>query len=197
MTINYERLIKTLIRFDQVNEQDPNQESYRKNTYPKEWLYAHRMSEMLHIYEQSPSETLQLAVRSQHIGRWEIPRDEYPKGKQGYLKWRTKLKLLHAQKAEEIMRLQKYEPETIQKVKDLLIKKGLKTDPETQALEDIICLVFLKYYFGDFVDKHDEEKILDILRKTWAKMTEKGQKMALELNLQSYEVDLIHKALEL
>ena len=52
-----------------------------------------------------------------------FPEDEYPQGRQGYLKWRTQLKLLHAQKAAEIMTLQKYKPEIIQKVKDLLIKK--------------------------------------------------------------------------
>jgi hypothetical protein len=189
------KLDTTLQKFDALNQQDPHQEQWQGQSYAKEWLYAQRMTEMLLEYDKDASETLQLAARSQHICRWEIPRSDYPMDRQGYLKWRTQLKLLHAQKAETIMLEQGYDAESIQKVKDLLIKKGLKNDPQTQALEDVICLVFLKYYFAEFAEKHPEDKIIDILQKTWAKMTEKGHQLALQLPLSDQETALVQKAL--
>ena len=71
----------------------------------------------------------------------------------------------------------------------------MKSNPETQTLEDVACLVFLESYFWDFSRLHDEEKIIGILRKTWAKMSPRGQEAARELSLNAGAEALLNKAL--
>jgi hypothetical protein len=140
-------------------------------------------------------ETLKLAARAQHIRRWEIPRTQYPEGKKGYHLWRTTLYGFHADKAAEIMRECGYDDEAVDKTRQLLLKKNLRSNTDMQTLEDVICLVFLENYFLDFSRKHDEEKMIGIIQRTWAKMTERGHKLALTLNLSEEELTLINKAL--
>jgi hypothetical protein len=152
------------------------------------------MSKKLVDFQPDASEHLRLAVRCQHIGRWEIPRTEYPIDRKGYLQWRTQLKMLHARIAGQILDETGYDNLTIQKVKDLLMKKHLKQDPETQVLEDVICLVFLQYYFDDFSMTHQEEKVVKILKKTIAKMSERGVEEAIKLPLSDRAKSLISKA---
>ena len=127
------------------------------------------MTETLFQYDGEPQEALQLAARGQHIRRWTIPRDEYPMDRKGYLQWRTKLKLMHAGLMEEIMATNGYDTEIIKQVKLLINKNKLKTDLASQQLEDVVCLVFLKHYFTDFLQKHDDDKVISILQKTWQK----------------------------
>ena len=155
--------------FDQANCQDPNQEIHNGQEFPKELLYAQRMTEWLSRMEPNASEALQLAARSQHICRWKIPRDSYPMDRKGYLLWRTELKKFHADKSEEILTSCGYNHEVIDRVKSLVIKQRLKTDPESQTLEDVVCLVFLQHYFEDFAAKHEVEKVMSIVKKTWSK----------------------------
>lgn len=195
MISNQERYLSTLSAIDQINEQDPNLEDKDGSKIPKELLYGQRMTEMLNKYDPDANEALQIAARGQHIKRWEIAREEYPMDRKGYLKWRTELKFLHARLLGEIMNTNKYDGETIDKVKTLVTKKKLKSDPDSQALEDVICLVFLEYYYQDFIKKHNQEKIISILQKTWGKMTEKGREMALKLSFNEEGSALISQAL--
>jgi hypothetical protein len=192
---NSQKFEKAMHLFDLANEEDPNRESFEGNEYPKELLYARRMTERLNSFEPDASEALQLAVRCQHIQRWKIPRESYDMNRQGYLKWRNDLKTFHAEKAAEILESVGYEDELIEKVQFLLLKKQLKRNEMTQTLEDVICLVFLEYYFDQFSEKYEEEKLLDILKKTWSKMSEKGRKAAGELRLADRSLQLISKAL--
>lgn len=189
---NFKRAIN---QFDTLNSLDPNKVQYDGVTYPKELLYAQRMSKALNSFAPSASESLQLAARAQHLCRWEIPRSDFPKGKIGYNKWRNQLKKLHATKAGTVLADLGYASEMIERVQFLIQKKQLKKDEETQILEDVICLVFLEYYFAKFAEGHTEEKVIDILRKTWRKMSEKGQAAALELPLSEASKGLISKAL--
>ena len=138
---------------------------------------------------------LQLAARCQHICRWKIPRSDYPMDRQGYKRWRTDLALFHGATAATILAQQGYDEDVINRVKDLLLKRGLKRDDEVQILEDVICLVFIQHYLADFASKHDEAKLLDIIRKTWNKMSEKGHGAALALPLPNDLLTLIGKAL--
>jgi hypothetical protein len=69
----------------------------------------------------------------------------------------------------------------ISRVADLLKKNRLKLDPEVQLFEDAVCLVFLENELSDFARKHDETKLLIILRKTWKKMSPPGHRFALAL----------------
>ena len=195
MSENPKRFEDALRLIDEANSEDPNTESFEGEDYPKELLYSMRMTKWLETIEPQASEALRLAVRSQHIRRWEIPRSEYPLDRKGYHQWRIRLYDYHGEKAAEILEKVGYDEETISRVRKLLKKKGLKSNPETQTLEDVACLVFLESYFWDFSRLHDEEKIIGILRKTWAKMSPRGQEAARELSLNAGAQDLLNKAL--
>tara|TARA_R110000744_G_C19267619_1_gene552086 strand:+ start:67 stop:657 length:591 start_codon:yes stop_codon:yes gene_type:complete len=181
--------------FDAANKQDPNTEIFEGTSYPKEVLYGIRMTERLHEFAPNASEALQLAARCQHICRWEISRESYAMNREGYLRWRQDLKIFHARKASSILQEVGYNQDTIAKVCFLLEKKQLKKNDETQTIEDVICLVFLEYYFEPFALKHPEDKTIEILKKTWRKMSVKGQEAALKLPLSKYASELIFKAL--
>ncbi|MBI4209505.1 MAG: DUF4202 domain-containing protein [Deltaproteobacteria bacterium] len=193
--VDEKRYKAALEKFDAANREDPNKEIFQGKEWPKEWLYAQRMSGWLERLEPNASEPLRLAARCQHICRWKIPRGQFPMDRKGYHQWRTTLFGLHAKKAGEILREVGYDEKTTQRVQDLLWKKGLKGDPEVQLLEDAICLVFLEYYFADFSKKHNEEKVIEILQKTWKKMTPRGHQVALQLKLPAEALALIQKAL--
>lgn len=193
--IDLTRLNSTLAAFDAANLEDPNLELVDGRSVAKEWIYAQRMSAQLHKFCEAPSEALQLATRSQHICRWKIPRSDFPMDRSGYKKWRLDLAQLHGDIAGDIMATQGYDENMIARVKDLLLKRSLKRDDEVQALEDVVCLVFIEFYLEDFASKHDEEKLIDIIRKTWNKMSTKGHEAALQLPLSSAMLALVTKAL--
>ena len=182
--------------FDQANAEDPNTEVINGQPMAKELLYGQRMSARLAVFAPDGPETVKLAARAQHIRRWEVPRDTYPEGRAGYLKWRTDLYKRHAEIAGEIMGDVGYDAEPIDRVQTLLRKRGLKTDPDVQLMEDIICLVFLEHYFHDFARKHDEEKLISIVQKTWNKMTEQAHEVALQLDYAPDDVAVIQKAVQ-
>ncbi len=191
-----ENKFKTAIQlFDKANTEDPNTEIADGKSYPKELLYAIRMTDKLNQFESNASEAVQLAVRCQHICRWEIPRDSYEMNRKGYLTWRKDLAKFHAKKATEILKGVGYNDSLIDSVAFLLQKKQLKRNEETQLLEDVVCLVFLEHYFEKFSAKYAEEKLIDIVQKTWAKMSNKGHEAALELNFSKESFSLIEKAL--
>lgn len=195
---NVERFNQAIAKFDAANAQDPNQENFDGKSYPKELLYGQRMTAMLEIFAPDASEAVQLAARAQHICRWIIPRNAYPMDLTGYKKWRTDLYKFHAETAAAIMREIGYDNEMIARVQALLRKERLKVNPEMQMLEDVIDLVFLQHYLADFVSKYshyEEEKLLDILRKTWRKMSDKGHAAALELNYTSAMFAVVQRAL--
>ena len=181
--------------FDAANKQDPNTEIFDGTTYPKEMLYGIRMTERLNEFAPNASKALILTARCQHICRWEITRESYTMNREGYLKWRHDLKKFHARKASSILQEVGYNQDTIDKVCFLLEKKQLKKNDQTQTLEDVICLVFLEYYFEPFALKHPVDKTIEILKKTWRKMSAKGQEAALKLPLSKYVSELIFKAL--
>jgi hypothetical protein len=187
--------IKTLELIDSANRQDPNFETDGPAQRPKELLYSERMSACLEEFAPEASEHLRIAARGQHIERWRSPRSAYPDGRTGYKKWRAELGLFHAQRVGELMKLAGYGEEDIKRTQYLVQKRGLGRDPETQCLEDVICLVFIRHYLGEFASKHDEEKLIDIIRKTWAKMSEKAHAAALEIPLNDAIKTLVIRAL--
>lgn len=188
-------LVEAYTLFDQANANDPNTKNINGKLVPKELIYGQRMSQTIEKFDPNAPETLKLAARSQHICRWKIPRKNYPMDRIGYLKWREELKKFHAIKASEILEEVGYDSKTINRVSFLLQKKKLKKDEDTQTLEDVICLVFLNFYYEDFLNKHTPEKVIDILQKTWRKMSEKGHKAALQLSYSEKALDLVKKAL--
>jgi hypothetical protein len=182
---------------DVENAQDPNSEIFQSKNYPKELLYSNRMYEKLMIFEPNASEEVQIASKAQHICRWKMPRESYPMDRVGYLKWREDLKKFHAKTTADILVKSGYSIGFIDRVSFLIEKKLLKKDMETQLLEDVICLVFLEYYFDTFVQKHDREKMKNIILKTWNKMSEDGHQQALKINFSDANFQLIKEALGL
>lgn len=193
--MNQEKYQQAIQQIDHLNAQDPNTEFYKGFDYAKELLYAERMSETLEQFAPKAKESLKIAARAQHIARWKIDRHTYPMDRAGYLRWRTDLKKMHAELTASILEKVGYPEEFIQEVSDLIQKKLIKKNADAQTLEDVVCLVFLDHYFDEFSEKHSEEKLISILQKTWAKMSEKGQKAALAMDLSGSADDLIKKAL--
>ncbi|MFD1007427.1 DUF4202 domain-containing protein [Oceanisphaera ostreae] len=189
------RLQQVLALIDAENRQDPNQEQADGQTWPKEYLYSVRMSAKQAEFAPNASELLQIACRAQHIKRWHIARASYPMDRAGYKRWRTDLGAFHGDFTAELMAKVGYGDVEQQQIKDLLLKKQLKRDPQVQALEDVICLVFMDFYLADFATRHSEEKLIDIIQKTWGKMSPAGQAAALQLSLSPAVQVLVSKAL--
>ena len=164
-------------RIDAENAQDPR----RDEGEPNELLYGRRMSAWLARLAPDAGEALQLAARAQHLARWRIPRAQFPDGRAGYKRWRTECARMHAARAGEILAAAGYDRATIVRVGELLVKARLADDPEVQALEDTACLVFLEHHLADFARKHERDKLIDIIQKTWKKMSPRGRAAALEL----------------
>ena len=195
-----EQFTKALALMDAANGEDPNTVTVDGKEWPKELLYSHRMSEMLGRYKPDADQAQKLAIHAQHIQRWKSPRDTYPMDRAGYLQWRTGLYKFHAETAGALLAEAGYEAEFIERVKQAVSKRGLKVNPDTQLLEDVADLVFIEHYMLEFATKHpeyDEPKWLEIIRKTWKKMSENGQQFALSgaISLPEPLVPLIQKAL--
>ena len=190
-----DKFIKAIHLFDQANSKDPHIEISDGIEFPKELLYAQRMTQKLNEFDPNASVEVQLAVRCQHICRWEISRDSYEMNRMGYLSWRRDLAKFHADKASGILKEVGYDNFVIDKVTFLLQKKQLKRNEDTQLLEDVICLIFLENYFENFSEKYSEDKLIDIVQKTWAKMSDKGHQWALKINYSKKALNLIQKAI--
>lgn len=185
---------------DAANTADPHKETADGREWPKELLYSHRMSDVLQRYAPEADEAQQLAIRAQHIQRWKSPRSDYPMDRNGYLQWRTHLYKFHAETAAALMAQAGYAEADIERVKQAVGKRALKVNPDTQLLEDTAALTFIEHYMLDFAGKHpeyDEAKWLDIIRKTWKKMSNRAQQFALSGGIKLPEplVPLIQKAL--
>lgn len=187
--------------FDQANAEDPNREIVDGKEYPKELLYALRMTEMQERYAPEASEAVKLACRAQHIQRWKSPRSDYPMDKKGYMLWRTNLYKFHAETAGALMKQVGYDDEMIASVKTIVGKKDLKTNPETQLMEDVVDLCFIEHYMLHFAQQkpdYDEAKWILIIKKTWDKMSERAHTFALagKIKLPEALVPLILKSIK-
>jgi hypothetical protein len=161
-----DRLEHALTLIDAANAADPKSEAL---------VYGKRMSEELARLFPGSSEVLQVAARGQHVERWLLPRTEYPEGKAGYLAWRREQGRRHGERVAGIMAAAGFSQADCDRVGVILRKEGLKRDPEVQALEDVICFVFLRWHFADFAAKHDAAQVLDIVQKTARKMSPEGR----------------------
>ncbi|APZ44932.1 hypothetical protein BW723_00905 [Polaribacter reichenbachii] len=180
---------------DKKNAEDPNTYEVDGLEYAKELLYSQRMTRKLLQFEPNASKALQIAARAQHICRWKIERKEYPMDRVGYLKWRETLKKMHADLTVEILQQVGFDEQFQERVKKIILKKLIKKNEESQTLEDTICLVFLDYYFDEFAVKHNDEKVIDILKKTWVKMSDKGHKAALTIPFSDKSLALVKQAI--
>ena len=173
---------KALALIDAANREDPNRVSADGRDWPKELLYSERMSDMLQRYAPEADDAMKLAIRAQHIERWKSPRNAYPMDRIGYLKWRKDLYKIQANTAAKLLAQAGYDDDVIERVRNSVAKKNIKGNPDTQLLEDVTDLVFIEHYILEFVDKHpdySEEKWIDIIQKTWNKMSASAHEFAL------------------
>lgn len=189
------RLEQAFELFDEYNKQCPEQVTWKGASYPAEYFYAVELYNWVKKLRPDANEYLLLASRSQHIGRWEIARSEYPEGRTGYLKWRSDLGKYHAARAGEILSQVGYEAHEIERAQQIIQKQRLKLDDDVQVMENALCLVFLEFQFDDLIQKLSEEKMINVLRKTWKKMSKDGHDAALKLKYSAEGADLIAKAL--
>lgn len=183
--------------FDSYNKQDPFVFTWDRVTYPQEYFLALKLHEWVLKLDPNAGEELLLASRSQHIGRWESPREAYPMDREGYLKWRRDLSHFHADKSADIMRRAGYGEDIIDRVKQIILKQKIKVDNEVQTMENALCLVFLQFQYEDFLHKHSPEKVVNILRKSLLKMDAHGHQFALGLKYSDIGLQYINEALQL
>lgn len=189
---------KAVYLMDTANSEDPNTETADGKQWPKELLYSHRMTEMLERYKPLSDHVIKLAIRGQHIQRWKSPRSAYPMNRQGYHQWRTSLYTFHADKVASLMAKAGFDEESLERVKKAVGKKQLKVNVDTQLLEDVASLVFMEHYMLALTGKHpeyEEQKWLDIITKTWRKMSSDAHEFVLAGNIKLPEslIPLIHK----
>ena len=192
MRADFEKAIKLI---DEAHAEDPTKVMINGTLVPYELHYAERTTAYLTQLSPSAPETLRLAIRAQHFRRWEVPRASYPLTRPGYHAWRTFLKKRQATLASQICLDCGYSAEDAERMAAMIRKEDLKSDGETQVLEDVACLVFLDDQFEEFEKEHDEEKIVRILKKTWSKMSERGHQLALQIEMSERAKNLMKKAL--
>jgi hypothetical protein len=189
------RLRAAIAEFDRLNSEDPSRIDVNGEPRPRELVFAERLSRWVERVAEQPSEPLRLAARCQHLRRFERPRSGFPEGRTGYLAWRKELSRFHAEGAERVLRSVGYDDETIERVRRIVLKRALKQDPDAQAMEDALCLAFLEHELGDFAARHPDEKVVEIVAKTWLKMSSRGHELAAELPLGDREAALVRRAL--
>lgn len=189
------RFLATIAAFDALNAEDPNSVEVFGESQPKELHDALAMTRWVETLYPDANEAVHLASRCQHLCRWESPRSHYPEGRAGYYKWRTDLKQFHADKSAAVMHENGYDEAMIDAVRAINLKQDLKSSPDMQQIEDALCLVFLETQFESYLDKWNEDKIVRILQKTWAKMSEPAHDAALKLELSERALGLVQRAL--
>lgn len=178
-----------------LHREDPQQRVWKEKSLPYETLYAERMLYWTLQLCPQASEVLQLAVCAQHLQRWKLPRNSYPMDRKGYLLWREDLKKRHVADLAQLMETEGYATEDTAKASELIRRKQVASDPEGQTLEDAACLTFLELDFSELLAKTPADKMVEILRKTWKKMSIQGQAAALKLALSAQELRLVERAL--
>ena len=186
---------KTLAALDALHAEDPRQINVADDTLPQELWHAGRMSAWLERLDPASDALTRIAVRAQHLQRWQVPRSDYPEGRVGYLTWRRDQGQRAAETTAQLMEEAGYSPEQAQQVARMIRKQGLGREAGTQAVEDCACLVFLENYFGDFSKQIDHDHLIRIVQMTWKKMSPRAHELALGLPMSDEARGLVEEAL--
>lgn len=191
------RFERAIALIDAANAEDPNLIDTRDGPRPKELVHAELLTRWVRQLVSEPSEPLLLAARGHHIRRWVMPRSSYPKGRAPYLQWRRDLHRYHAEQVGAILERAGYDAGTVARVQQIVRKERLTLDPEVQTLEDGLCLVFLQLQLDSTADTvADDARMVDVLRKSWRKMSPAGREFALHLELSDRGKELVRRALD-
>lgn len=190
-----QRLQRVFAAIDAVNAEDPHRAEVDGRPEPAELVYGRRITATLHRMVDQPSEPMRIAARAQHMGRWRIARNAYPKGRAGYLAWRRHQRRNQAERLGEIMAAEEYHSDDIARVGTLIRKENMQTDAEVQIFEDVICVMFFEHYLRDFLPRVDEAKLAQILVETWGRMSPLGRRHTLALELPAVVMHLMRREL--
>ena len=191
-----DRLTAALAAIDAANADDPHTIVVDGLERPKELAHAVMMTRWVRRLSPDCSDAQLIAARAHHLRRWAIPREDYPRDRAGYLRWRSALRRQHAEDVAAIMRRAGYGDDDVARVQAIVRKQGLGRDPEVQVHEDALCLVFLETQFDALAAQlADDDKMVDILRKTAAKMSPEGLEAAGSLPLSTEGAALLGRAL--
>ena len=192
MTARFDDAIR---RIDEANAADPNTLDVDGVPRPKEAAHAEMMTRWVRALRPDAGEPLLLAARAHHIRRWERPRDTFPAGREGYLRWRAALQRFHAAALGEIMAGAGYGAVEVKHAQGLVRKRGLGRDPDAQAMEDAMCLVFMETQLADFAGQlDDDDRMVEVLVSTWRKMSSEGRAAAQSLSLDDRAARLLDAA---
>lgn len=184
-----------MAKLDALHAQDPRRVEVQGESLPLELWHAGRMGAWLEQVVQTPSELMQIAVRSQHLQRWQVPRSEYPEGRVGYLTWRRDQGVRAGETTAQVMQASGYSAQESAEVARMIRKQGLGRDPGAQAVEDCACLVFLENYFADFSRQVEHDHLVRIVQKTWGKMSPQARELALTLPMSDAARAVVEEAL--
>jgi hypothetical protein len=189
------RFARAIAAFDAANAEDPHSSLVGGQARPRELVQAERLASWVNRLEPYASEALRLAARCQHIRRWQIARSSYSTGRVGYLQWRTQLGRFHAETATRILEEAGYERPLIDEVRRINFKQNLHSNPDSQTMEDALCLAFLEFELEEFRAKYPSDKVTEVIRKTWQKMSARAREVALTLPLSLASLEIVTRAL--
>lgn len=189
-----DRLARAVAAIDAANAEDPTLVPWTGGARPKELLHAELMTVWVQRLDPAADEAQLLAARAHHLRRWESPRDEFPDGRAGYLRWRTAASKRHAELVATLLADEGYDGATIERVRRIVGKVGLGTDRAVQVHEDALCLTFLQTQVDEVAERLGEDKMLEVLVRTLPKMSEQGRRLAAGLALSAAARDLLDRA---
>ena len=190
------RFARAVAAFTAVSAGDPAREIDEGEARPRELVQSERLVRWVQRLAPDACEALRLAAHCQHIGRFQLPRASYPDGRSGYLRWRSELARRHAETAHEILSSLGYDEATLEHVRRIVLKQNLSRDADVQLMEDALCLSFLEHELSEFAARHEDPKVVSILRKTWRKMSPRARDLALTLPLDGRSGKLVGLALD-
>ena len=189
------RFQAAILRFDAENQKDPRRIKYKGAEYPKGVLYSRQLTRWVERLDPNASEAVRLAARCQNLRQWEVPRENYPKNRLGYLQWRQALAQFHKTLSSQILSEAGYDASMQKRVQALLQKKESSRNQGLQILQDAICLLFLEHEFSEFAQRICVAKFARIIRRMWDGMSSGAQQIAVEKVLQPADQLFVEKAL--
>jgi hypothetical protein len=190
-----DRFTRAIAAIDAGNADDPNIITVRTRTGPKEIIHAELVTEWVERLRPDASEPLLLAARGHHFRRWTVPRSSAPEGRTGYLRWRKSLQQQHARELGAILVAAGYDDSTVGRVQSIVRKEHLATDPEVQALEDALCLVFLETQLTDVAARLDPVLFSRVVARTAKKMSAEGIAAIAQVPLDDHARNILAAAL--
>lgn len=190
------KIIEAIKIFDEINSLDPNRIQFSGEDFPKEFLYANWLTLWVEKLNPLKSDALRLASRCQHLKRWEISREKYPNGLKGYMQWKRELLIFHADESEKVLRSLQFEESLVERVRQINLKQDMRNNSEVQIMEDALCLVTLEFQLEEFSLKHNDEKMIEIIRKSWNKMSHSAREEAKKIAYSPRVLKLVLEAIK-